>query len=233
MPIFLGRASYMKNLPVENQSGSGWQCKHCGAFNKIVAAKFCGNCGSVHEISTNKTVVHKKRKRKSFSTQLKRNLKTFCNNIKLFFSSPKDRAFKIVVTCAVLLLMFSGILSYMMYTNVNTIRLYKGKFTDVAIDHPIYQVCKNLIGIEAIGFRKNQELAPYENISATEWNYVLKQASKYLNLNLSDSVYFSKNDEISVDSINNKLRELNENSSEITDTSRIQSFYMLEQTLFN
>ena len=120
-----------------------------------------------------------------------------------------------------------------MYSNVNTIRISKSKFSDVAIDHPVYSICKNLLGINAISFRKNLEFAPYEKISATEWNYALNQASKHLNRKYSSSAYFSKNDPISVESINNKLRALNSNSSDIIDTSRIQSFYILEQTLFN
>ena len=33
----------------KKQSCSGWHCSHCGAYNKVTAAKFCGKCGSVKE----------------------------------------------------------------------------------------------------------------------------------------------------------------------------------------
>ena len=219
-----------KNL----QSCSGWNCNHCGAFNKIATAKFCGKCGSVHDLTTknqpvSKAESRKKNEKKKFHKVYKRILKI----IKYWLFPSNDRFFKRVIASAFLLLIISVIAGYKMYTNVNTIHLGKVRFSDVAIDHPVYSVCKNLLGIEAIGFRKNLELAPYENISATEWNHVLNQASKHLNQKFAAAAYFSRNDPVSVDNINNKLRALKANSSEIVDTSRIQSFYMLEQILFN
>ena len=223
------------NLSTKNhQSCSGWHCSHCGAFNKLIAAKFCGNCGSPNEAKAEKQPVSKAvTKKKSFKIRFKKAYKKILKYIKYWFLPSNDRFFKRVIASAFLLLVISVIAGYRMYTNVNTIHLAKVKFSDVSVDHPVYAVCKNLLVIDAISFRKNLELAPYENISATEWNYALNQASKHLNRKYSNSAYFSKNDPISVESINNKLRALNSNSSDIIDTSRIQSFYILEQTLFN
>ncbi len=226
----------MKNdLSKKNhQSCSGWHCSHCGAFNKLVAAKFCGNCGSPNEAKQEEQPVLKAvSKKKSFKIRLRKGYKKLLKYIKYLLLPSNDRFFKRVVASAFLLLVLSVIVGYRMYTNINTIHLAKVKFSDVSVDHPVYAVCKNLLCIDAISFRKNLELAPYEKISATEWNYALNQASKHLNRKYSSSAYFSKNDPISVESINNKLRALNSNSSDIIDTSRIQSFYILEQTLFN
>ncbi len=226
----------MNNSPDKNQSGTGWHCSHCGAFNKVVAAKFCGKCGSVKENPCSQPVLKTEEPPKDSTTQ-----KSTIANYRVIFKHLKKwliptsnvRIFKRLIASAILLLLTSVLTGYKMYTNVNIIRLSKSRFKDVAIDHPVYSVCKNLLNINAISFRKNLELAPYEKISAAEWNYVLYQASKHLNQKYSEAAYFSKNDPISVDNLNNKLRALNSNTTEILDTSRIQSFYLLEQALFN
>ena len=197
-------------------SGIEWQCSHCGAFNKVLDAKFCGKCGSI-------------RKKEPILPPAKNLL---LNYLKTFIHPSTMKLYKTVIASAALLLVASVLSGYKMYTNVNTIHITKTKFSDVPIDHPIYSVCKNLLEIDAISFRKQLELAPYEEISASEWNHILNQASKYLNTKYSASAYFSKNDSVSIEKLNNKLKELSTNSREIADTSRIQSFYILEQTLF-
>ncbi len=223
----------MKNNSQQNQSVSGWHCSHCGAFNKVIGAKFCGKCGSVKETKPIQPVLKAELPQKSQTAKAKTFIRKAYKFFKLFIYPSRKRLYKRVIAGAVFLLIISVIAGYKMYTNVNTIRLSKARFSDVSIDHPVYSVCKNMLGIDAISFRKNLELAPYENISASEWNHALNQASKYLNQKYSTTAYFSKNDPISVDSLNIKLRAIKANSSEITDTSRIQSFYILEQTLFN
>ena len=161
------------NLSKKNhQSCSGWHCSHCGAFNKLVAAKFCGNCGSPNEAKQEEQPVSKAvNKKKSFKINFRKGYKKLLKYIKYLLLPSNDRFFKRVVASAFLLLVLSVIVGYRMYTNINTIHLAKVKFSDVSVDHPVYAVCKNLLCIDAISFRKNLELAPYEKISATEWNY--------------------------------------------------------------
>ena len=219
----------MNNIPDKNQSGIGWHCSHCGAFNKVVAAKFCGKCGSVKENNCSQPVLKAeepiKESLKEKATKI--NYKAIFKRLKRWLiPASKVRIFKRLIASAVLLLLTSVLAGYKMYTNVNVIHLSRSRFKDVAVDHPVYSVCKNLLSIDAISFRKNLELAPYEKISTAEWNYVLDQASKHLNVKYSEEAYFSKNDPISVDNLNNKLRILNSNTSDIVDTSRIQSFYL-------
>lgn len=248
----------MNNILEKNESLLGWQCRHCGAINKVNAAKFCGKCGSARILNDNQPVLktdvkrdipnkdEKSKEINSFVSSIeikedglldnniiKFDYKNIVDKIKSFLLLSRENLFKTVISGAICLLIISIIAGYQMYTNVNTIRLPKTRFSDVAIDHPVYSVCKKLLGIDAISFRKNLQLAPYEKISAAEWNHVLRQASKHLNQNYSASAYFAPNDIVTVDSLNNKLKSINEDSSEIVDTSRIQSFYMLEQTLFN
>ena len=216
-----------------NLSGIEWQCSHCGAFNKVAAAKFCGKCGSAREKEILKPVL--KAVDKSISREVKSPTKTkrrIFAQLKRIFYPTKKKMYKAVIASAFILLVASLLSGYKLYTNVDAIHLTQTKFTDVSLDHPIYTVCKNLLEIDAVSFRKNVELAPYEQISASEWNHAINQASKYLNLKYPEAAYFSKNEAVSLDNLNHKLRQLKPNSSEIPDTSRIQSFYILEQTLF-
>ncbi len=214
-------------------SGIEWHCCCCGAINKVADAKFCGKCGCARKVDLSQPVLKAEKHINSDSKTIKGiRLKLF-KELKSFIYPTKKRLYKTVIASAILLLVASIISGYKLYTNVNAIHITQTRFTDVAIDHPVYSVCKNLLEIDAISFRKNIELAPYENISASEWNHVLNQASKYLNKKYSKSAYFSEKDAVSVENINNKLRALKANCSELTDTSRIQSFYILEQTLFN
>lgn len=216
-----------------NLSGIEWKCSHCGALNKVAIAKFCGKCGSARKTEIVEPVF--KTADNSFSNDLKP-LSTakyrILTQLKRLFSPSKKKMYKAVIASAFILLAASLISGYKLYSNVNTIHLAKAKFTDVSLDHPIYTVCKKLLEIDAVSFRKNIELAPYEQISASEWNHVLNQASKYLNKSFPKAAYFSKNDPVSIDNLNHKLRQLKPSCSEIFDTSRIQCFYMLEQTLF-
>lgn len=144
-----------------------------------------------------------------------------------------DGIFKGVLVGAAMFILLAIVAGYKMYNSVDTIRLGRSQFSDIAVDHPVYEVCRRLLDIDAIGFRKNLELAPYENISTKEWNHVLEKASKYLKCEYNVAAYFSAGDTISVDSLRSKFVALNAENTEITDTSRLQSFYMLEQALFN
>ena len=217
-----------------NLSGIEWQCSHCGAINKVIAAKFCGKCGSAREKEILKPVLKAENNPIPNDSRLSIKTKTrILARIRRFFYPTKNKTYKAVIASAFILLAASLLSGYKLYTNVNAIHLTKTRFTDVSLDHPVYTVCKNLLEIDAISFRKNVELAPYEQISASEWNHALKQASKYLNSKFSKAAYFSGNEAVSLDNLNYKLRLLKPNGSEITDTSRIQSFYILEQTLFD
>ena len=213
----------------KNISEAGWRCHHCGGLNKVGAAKFCGHCGccrldnegKVDEILTNNNL------------DTRQKICAYIGEIRTWFVSPKDFAFKGALIGAAFMLVFSVVAGYKMYTNVNTIRMAKIKFTDVALDHPVYAVCRKLLDIDAISFRKNKELAPYENISPREWNYVLEQASKRLNREYSLAAYFTGKDDVSLGSLKSKLAALSSDNFDITDTSRLQSFFALEQVLFN
>ena len=233
----------MENLSDKNLINDGWFCCHCGARNRVMTARFCGQCGtkrvfaeqqaqasnaqtgqknSIKEIPPAKT-----------SSNRHQNYESFLKNIAVCFLPSPEKAFRMVIGGACCLLLSSVLCGYKMYSSADTIRLTQTKFSDISMDHPVYEVCQRLLSINAIGYRKNREFAPYEKITATEWNHVLNQASKHTNHDYNPSAYFSSNEEVNLTSLNHKLHFLNAGNQEVTDPSRIQSFYILERTLFN
>lgn len=236
----------MEKLSDKNLTNSGWHCSHCGAFNKVDAARFCGHCGTARvkqsEEAINPVVEEAKEATilDFFQEAIEENTATTIQeptsalaHIKNWFLLNTEKAFKMVIAGACCLLVSSFLCGYKMYTNVDTIRLARSYFSDISTDHPVYEGCKNLLNIDAISFRKDHELAPYEGISATEWNHALKQAAKYLNREIPAEAYFSNKDTVSIELLNHKLRILEPDTPELTDLSRIQSFYFLERSLFN
>lgn len=243
----------MEKLSDKNLTNSGWHCSHCGAFNKVAAAKFCGKCGTARIIQSEETTDKiSKEAIEAPSTALAeatafifqedaeettaitiQEPTSALSHIKNWFLPNAEKAFKMVIASACCLLVTSVLCGYKMYTNVDTIRIARSSFSDISTDHPVYEVCRNLLSINAIGYRKDHELAPYESISATEWNHALKQSSKYISKDIPVEAYFSSKETVSLDRLNNKLRILRLDTPELADTSRIQSFYFLERSLFN
>lgn len=222
----------MKESSENTLTQSGWNCNHCKAYNKIGNAKFCGSCGMPKVVLLNKRSLDKKEKANLFRSQNEYRVKDVLERIRSTFSSNKHNVFRFVVSIAFCLILTSVVAGYQMYSNVNTIRLSKLRFSDIPLDHPIYEICSGLLGIDAIGFRKNFELAAYESISPSEWNHVLNQASKHLNKKYAATAYFSGKDRVTVDRLKTKLKALQAENIDMVDTSRIQSFYILERTLF-
>ena len=86
----------IKNLG-NNLSGIEWQCSHCGALNKVSAAKFCGKCGSARE----KTIVQPvlKAENNSNSQGLKVSARTkvrILKFLKRFFYPTKKKMYKTI-----------------------------------------------------------------------------------------------------------------------------------------
>lgn len=227
----------MEKLSDKNLANSGWHCSHCGAFNKVAAARFCGHCGTARvtqsEQATEATDTNFNNSIDAKPSITNQGPQSAIAHIKNWFLPGAEKAYKIVIAGACCLLITSVLCGYQMYTNVDTIRLARTSFSDIPVDHPVYEVCNKLLSIDAISFRRNHELAPYENISAAEWNHALKQAFKHLDKEFPQEAFFAEKDAISVDSLNAKFRLLRADAPELTDSSRIQSFYLLERTLFN
>lgn len=234
----------MEKFIDKNLTAGNWHCGQCGAYNQIAIAKFCGHCGARRVLpqlylfsssdhsednAVNSTVYQPKQEPHIKKAKKK---EPFLVRLVKFFRNP-EKTFKLVVGTACCLLMTSVLCGYKMYSSSDTVRITHTKFSDISLDHPIYDVCKKLLSINAIGFRRNREFAPYEQISTAEWNHALSQAAKRLGRDYTMSAYFFPEEEISLESLNEKLQTLNPEGPELSDTNRLQIFYTLEQTLFD
>lgn len=180
------------------------QCETCGA-NNIAVARFCGNCGAA--LAAKNLRSGKRSRRKIF--------------------------FKGILTLALFILVASVVMSYQLFNSTDSIKVSLLPFADVPSDHPVYSLCPNLIRIQAIGYRKILELAPYEPISAAEWNHALSAVASNLGRNIPGSAFFQEGSKVSSRSIREKIAAVAGKTENVGDNSRIKSFYLLERALFN
>ncbi len=187
---------------IETTAG-GRLCCSCGAAN-IAVARFCGNCGSRLPEET----VH------------------------LAAKPRRHLAFKGVMVLAIFILMASMVMSYQLFNSTDSTKVSSMPFADVPLDHPVYRLCRNLVEIRAIGYRKILELAPYAPISAAEWNYALETAASHLKRQVAASAFFKAGETVTAARLEEKLLALEASPGKFPDTSRIRSFYHLETALF-
>ena len=183
---------------------TGRQCAACGASN-IAVARFCGSCGT--------------------------RLPDICAR-----SSVKSRrrmVFKGVMILALFILVASMVMSYQLFNSTDSIKVSSLPFADIPADHPVYRVCPNLLHIQAIGYRKILEFAAHEPVSAVEWNYAINTAARHLGRVIPESAYFQEGFDVSPDLIREKLAVLAGKPENVSDNSRIRSFYHLERALFS
>ncbi len=183
---------------------TGRQCESCGAAN-IAVARFCGNCGT-----------------RLADVEVKSSVR-----------SRRRMVFKGIMTLALFILVASMVMSYQLFNSTDSIKVSSLPFADVPADHPVYRMCPNLIQLQAIGYRKILELAPYEPISAAEWNYAINTAARHLGRAIPESAFFQEGSVVSPDLIREKLATFDGRPESISDNSRIKSFYHLERALFS
>lgn len=178
-------------------------CGTCGAAN-LAMAKFCGSCGSMIVVLPVSPV---RRSRQSF-------------------------LFRGLMILAALILVSSAVMSYQLFNSTESIKVSAMPFTDIAIDHPVYRVCKNLLEAKAIGYRKILEFAPHKNISAAEWNYAIRAAATTFKLSFPPDALFPDGVGADVEGLRSRLAALNYNIDNLSDASRIKAYFHLEQAIF-
>lgn len=200
------------------------QCGICGSHN-IITAKFCGGCGSPIVIEATPT------------DDSARSAETFETadpvEVRVKPVSRRESALRWVVSMAFVLLLLSGILSYLLLNNNDSVRVSPMPFSDVATDHPVYRVCQNLVEIKAIGYRKTLELAPHETISAAEWNYSLAAVGRHLGQTFPATAFFQEGATVTAATLAKRVMALHGSAEGLTDASRIKAFFHLEQAVFN
>lgn len=215
-------------------------CANCQHGN-VILAKFCGKCGCRLEKAIVSTTLNGEPTpdRLTYRHWSYKVVSVFAGvalEILIKFKNQMlavDFAYKTVLATAMMLVLFSGFLSYLFLNDTSTVKVSHLSFTDVSLDHPIYSSCKNLLKIKGIGYRNSLRLAPHERISVAEWNYSVKKAIDYLGQDTLNTLFFESKEEVTATEIKKKLKDLKLYGETIQDdVSRISAFVCLEKAIF-
>ncbi|OGK11043.1 MAG: hypothetical protein A2W80_12705 [Candidatus Riflebacteria bacterium GWC2_50_8] len=137
---------------------------------------------------------------------------------------------------AFVILLLSSTVTFLMLANGRTVRAASLLFNDVALDHPAYQLCRQLIEMGAVRPYPGMNLAPFEKISADDWNYALLRIGEELGRVIPESAQFASNQEISGEAIVSRVQQLlNDDNILPTKTgsndSRLSAYFFLERYL--
>lgn len=138
----------------------------------------------------------------------------------------------------VVLLLFSLSATFFMLLNNKKAMAADLIFNDIALDHPAYQMCQQLLQIGAVKPFSGMCLAPFEKITAVDWNHALVRIGDHLGRIIPESAKFSSDNEISGQAIAFNLRHL---SGDIrmpplvsnNEGSRLFAYFMLEHCLMD
>jgi hypothetical protein len=142
------------------------KCRH----GNIRAANFCGSCGNRLERFSVSAAL---------GAALHSGVSGVCGVIRNLFSV--DSLYRFVLLVAVVVVLSSGMVSYRLLNDTSVIKVSPLPFTDVAMDHPVYFMCDNLLKLKAVSYRSFLRLAPYDEISVSEWNYAVRKVADHLN----------------------------------------------------
>jgi len=145
--------------------------------------------------------------------------------------------FNRILLSALFLLLISGVATFFVLANSSVVVASDLIFRDIPLDHPVYELCHRLIRIGAVKSRHDMALAPFEKISAEDWNYALMRIGESSAQVIPEAVKFSSNREICPDSIVKRIQRLVSDECELShysvaDCSRIRVYFMLEHCLF-
>lgn len=134
------------------------------------------------------------------------------------------------------MLLLSSTVTFLVLANGRTARAASLLFDDVALDHPAYQLCRQLIQIGAVRPHSGMALAPFEKISADDWNYALLRIGEELGRVIPESAQFASNKEISGEAIVSRVQQFLDDGTILpakTDgyDSRLSAYYILERYL--
>ncbi len=149
----------------------------------------------------------------------------------------KNRYASHLLFALVLLLLASSITVFILF-NSRSAMAAEVQFKDIPLDHPVYQMCRQMLYIGAIKPRAGMSLAPFEKVSAAEWNFALHRVGEHLGRVIPHSALFAADDEISGRSMLLRLQNLADDSCGISsairiDHSRLAAFFILERCLLD
>ena len=134
------------------------------------------------------------------------------------------------------ILLFVSCVTCMILLNSRSAVAADNIYVDLPLDHPSYQMCRNMINLGAITPRAGQTFAPFEKITAEEWNYALQKIGTHLGRAIPQAARFTSDHEISGRSMLLRLHSFVDDTCGLAslnrlDHTRISAFFLLEHCL--
>ncbi|EKD83797.1 MAG: hypothetical protein ACD_39C00444G0003 [uncultured bacterium] len=136
------------------------------------------------------------------------------------------------------LLILSGSATFFTLVNSKNVMAADRAFSDIAVDHPVYQLCRHLIEIGAVKPYPDMTLAPFEKISAADWNHALIRIGEHFGRVIPNSAKFESDREISGEAIVRRLQHLVDDECRVAsfaniNDSRLSAYFILEHCLLD
>lgn len=134
------------------------------------------------------------------------------------------------------LLLFAVSVTFIALWNSRSAMAADNVFKDIALDHPAYQMCRQMLLIDAIKPHSGMRFAPFEKISAEDWNHALQRIGDHLGRVIPESARFSSDKEVSGRAMLLRLQNFADDSCGFSSTilidhTRLAAFSMLERCL--
>lgn len=144
--------------------------------------------------------------------------------------------FNRLLLVAIFLLLISVTATFFVLANSSNVVAADQSFSDIPLDHPAYQLCQQLIRIGAVKLRPGMTLAPFEKISASDWNHALSRIGEHFVRAIPEALKFNSDDEICSSAIIRRVQSLAPDECEslrksAADSSRLAVYFMLERCL--
>lgn len=136
----------------------------------------------------------------------------------------------------VVLLLFSLSVTLLILLNSREAMAAELVFNDIALDHPAYQMCRQLLQIGAVRPFSGMHLAPFEKMTAADWNHALVRIGDHLDRVIPESAKFLSDSEISGQAMTLRIRNLSQGTCALpllsnNEESRLFAYFMLEYCL--
>ncbi len=175
-------------------------CQFCLAKVSL-NAKFCGKCGNQLEF------VRTRLKRESSLNKLASMFETaFYKILKLTKSLGRIGKAAAMGFFLSLLITIVSLLTFSKVTNAATENLQI--FSDIPLNHPVYQYCDYLINLKAIKAGPAAEFYPAKPISVDAWNSTMMVLKEKGQLAFIEDYLFSSSESINGEKIKSRIKSL-------------------------
>lgn len=105
-------------------------------------------------------------------------------------------------------------------------------FDDVALDHPVYTECKNLLAFDGVLLRSRGKFSPYEKISVDEFNQALLAAIRFNRCPLQGEMLIEPN-RLQAEFLREKVKKIADLTGKRRSFDRIEKAAFFDLSRFN